>query len=116
MFNTITLRQEADDDCIVYQGHSITCKTNKKVKAFASHDKFYTSYIQSMHDYLYYSWPVLYYHTDMRQYMKTYRAALKQVRNNQETITIGTREYPTTDFETIMADQYIDSYYEWFIQ
>jgi hypothetical protein len=116
VLNSLTLKQDKEEDCITYKWHSIACKDKKTTKAFASHDKFYTSYIQSMHDYLYYAWPVLYYHTDMRQYMTTYRAALKQVRDGEEKIQIWSRVYDTSDFEVIMADQYIDSYYERFVQ
>lgn len=112
ILNTISLQQGKDQDCVSYRGHLLTCKPAKKSKTVASADKFYRSYIQSLHGYLYEKRPVLYYHDEVRQYMTLYRQLDKQVRRQQMPLRLGQREYETQQFDTIFANQQIDSYGE----
>jgi hypothetical protein len=116
VLNTITLKETTAQTCLSYKGTSLRCLPRTSKKAEVSHDKFYKTYITSLHDYLYYAWPTLYYHTDIRQYMKAYRDLSKEVKKDNLPLQRNGREYHTYDFGQIMDEVHVDSYYDRMLQ
>lgn len=57
----------------------------------------------------------MYYHSDIRQYMQTYRDSSKTLSDDGRSVDIGGESFSSNDFDAIMEHYYIDSYYDWIL-
>mgnify|MGYP000285192951 CR=1 FL=1 len=112
MLNQITLADERDQYCLKREGQLFDCKEKTNKTSTDRLDRFYKSYISSVHDYLYHNRPTLYFKSDIALYRDRYRQAENQLSDGKTTIAVEGKTYTSPSFSQIAKEQTSNAYYE----